>query len=144
MKLTYNEGDIFVIPMRNGKFAICQIVFSPNEKFQEIIGFCVLFIQNDKEFRNDGKLIPLALIDMGNEIKVMFSGKQDLNKGLWEIIDHVDLNEDKEKLKTFNFAGGLYHGEEEISRIPVSEYQNYTSMEVFGFEVIDNVLTANA
>lgn len=49
MKVKYKEGDIFVIPMSNGKFAICQIVFAPKEKFKQAIGFCILSIQNTEE-----------------------------------------------------------------------------------------------
>ncbi|AVV85014.1 hypothetical protein SPWS13_3285 [Shewanella putrefaciens] len=63
---------------------------------------------------------------------------------MWKIIDHVNLTEEKERLKIFNYAGGLYKGEEEIRRIPVSEYPNYLTMDVSGFELVDNILTATS
>ncbi|MDX5631128.1 MULTISPECIES: Imm26 family immunity protein [unclassified Brenneria] len=141
MKVKYKEGDIFIIPIRD-KFAICQVIFSPKGKFKQVIGFCVLFIQSDKSFKNDGVLCPITIIDMGKETKIIFTGNQNIKNGFWEIIDHVDLTEDKKRLRVFNYAGGLYDGEEEIRRIPVSEYPNYTSMEVCGFELIQNILTS--
>lgn len=142
MKVKYIQGDIFTIPLSNGKFAICQLVFSPKGKFKQVIGFCVLFIQDDNFFYNDDKLAPKKFIDMGREKKIIFTGCQNIRNGSWEIIGHVDLTEDKEELKIFNFAGGIYNGEEEIKRIPVSEYHKYTSMEVCGFELVDDILTS--
>ncbi|MDN0088681.1 Imm26 family immunity protein [Yersinia nurmii] len=141
MKVKYKEGDIFIIPVKN-KFAICQIVFAPKGKFKQVIGFCTLSVQDNKSFKNGGVLRPIGLMDMGEEVKVIFTGNQNLKNGSWEIIDHVDLTEDKDELKIFNYAGGLYKGEEEIRRIPVSEYNNYTSMEVCGFELVENILTS--
>jgi len=44
-------------------------------------------------------------------------------------------------LKIFNYAGGLYNGEDEIRRLSVAEYPNYTTMGVSGFELADNILT---
>ncbi|HDC4320769.1 TPA: hypothetical protein O8L55_004718, partial [Enterobacter cloacae] len=50
MKVKYKEGDIFVIPMSNGKYALCQVVFAPKQKFKQAIGFCILSIQDTEEF----------------------------------------------------------------------------------------------
>ncbi|WP_042820487.1 Imm26 family immunity protein [Yersinia wautersii] len=139
MKVKYKEGDIFIIPVKN-RFAVCQIIFAPKNKFKQVIGFCTLSIQDDNIFKNDGVLSPITFIDMGKEIKIIFTGNQKIKNGSWEIIDNVALTEDKNELKIFNYAGGLYKGEEEIRRLPVSEYNNYTSMEVFGFELVENIL----
>ena len=139
MNVKYKEGDVFVIPVGK-KFAICQIVFSPKGKFKKIIGFCILSVQDDKVFLNDGNLHPITFVDMGKESQVIFTGNQNIKNGSWEIIGYAELNEEKEKLKIFNFAGGLYNGEEEIRRIPVSDYSKYTSMEVFGFELVESTL----
>jgi hypothetical protein len=140
MKVKYKEGDIFVIPMSNGKYALCQIVFAPKQKFKQAIGFCILSIQN-KEVRDSGALTPLSFEKFGKEMKVIFTGNQNITKGLWKIIANADLTEDKKQLKIFNYAGGLYDGEEEIRRLSVAEYPNYTTMGVSGFELVDNVLT---
>lgn len=141
MTVKYKEGDIFVIPMSNGKYALCQIVFAPKQKFKQAIGFCILSIQNTKKVRDSGALTPLSFEKFGKEMKVIFTGNQNITKGLWKIIGHADLTEDKKQLKIFNYAGGLYDGEEEIRRLSVAEYPNYTTMGVSGFELVDNVLT---
>ncbi|MEZ3139532.1 Imm26 family immunity protein [Citrobacter braakii] len=142
MKVKYKEGDIFIIPLSNGKNAISQVVFAPKGKFKKIIAFCTLSIQDDERFTNDGILAPISFEKFGKKTEVIFTGNQNISNGLWKIIDHVDLNEDKKKLRVFNYAGGLYNGEEEIGRIPVSEYPNYTTMGVSGFELVDNILTS--
>ncbi|MDX5631166.1 MULTISPECIES: Imm26 family immunity protein [unclassified Brenneria] len=142
MKVKYREGDIFSIPLSNGKYAICQIIFSPKGKFKQVIAFCLLFIQDDEEFNNDGLLNPMSIEKFGKATKVIFTGNQKINNGLWKIIGYADLSEEKKKLRIFNYAGGLYNGEEEIRRIPVSEYPNYTTMGVSGFELVDNLLTS--
>jgi len=141
MKVKYREGDIFVIPLSNGEYAICQIVFASKGKFKKIIAFCVLSIQNDEEFNNDGFLNPISVEKFGKETKVIFTGNQNIINGIWKILDHNDLTEDKKQLKIFNYAGGLYNGDEGIRRISVAEYPNYTTMGVSGFELVDNLLT---
>lgn len=142
MKVKYKEGDVFIIPLSNGRYAICQVVFAPKGKFKQIISFCALSIQDDEAFVNDGLLTPISVEKFGKKMQVIFTGNQNISNGSWKVIDHVDLTEDKENLKIFNYAGSLYNGEVEIRRIPVSEYPNYTTMGVSGFELVDNILTS--
>lgn len=141
MKVKYKEGDIFVIPLSNGKYAICQIIFAPKGKFKKVISFCTLSIQDDEKFNNDGILTPIFVDVFGKKTQVVFTGNQNIRDGEWQIIGSVNLTEDKKKLRIFNYAGGVYNGEVEIKRIPVSEYHNYTTMGVSGFELVDNILT---
>ena len=141
MKVKYKEGDIFVIPLSNGKYAICHIVFAPSKKFKQAIGFCILSIQQTEEVIDSGSLTPLSFEKFGKETKIIFTGNQNISKGVWKIIGHTDLTEEKKQLKIFNYAGGLYNGEDEIRRLSVAEYPNYTTMGVSGFELVDNILT---
>ncbi|KLG14472.1 hypothetical protein YA49_00275 [Enterobacter cloacae subsp. cloacae] len=140
MKVKYKEGDIFVIPMSNGKYALCQVVFAPKQKFKQAIGFCILSIQDTEEFEEKISLTTLSFEKFGKEMKVIFTGNQNISKGIWKIVGHANLTEEKKQLKIFNYAGGLYDGEEEIRRLSVAEYPNYTTMGVSGFELVDNVL----
>ncbi|WP_017348150.1 Imm26 family immunity protein [Pantoea sp. A4] len=142
MKVKYKEGDVFVIPLSNGKYAICKVVFAPKGKFKKIISFCVLSIQHDEIFINDGIIKPISFEKFGKKTQVLFTGNQNISNGLWKVIDCVDLTEDEVELKVFNYAGGLYNGETEIRRIPIAEYPNYTAMGVSGFELVDNILTS--
>ncbi|HFT0376201.1 TPA: Imm26 family immunity protein [Enterobacter mori] len=141
MKVKYKEGDIFAIPLSNGKYAICHIVFAPGKKFKQAIGFCILSIQHTEELMDSGSLTPFIFEKFGKEMKVIFTGNQNISKGFWKIIGYADLTEEKKQLKIFNYAGGLYNGEDEIRRLTVAEYPNYTTMGVSGFELVDNILT---
>lgn len=143
MRVKYKEGDIFVIPLSNEKYAICQVVFAPKGKFKQIIAFCTLSLQDNVEVNMDLLLIPLCLEKFGMKTRVIFTGNQNIRSGLWKIIGHIALTKDKEQLKIFTYAGGLYNGEEEIRRIPVSEYSNYKTMEVSGFELVDIILVSH-
>ena len=140
MKVKYKEGDIFVIPMSNGKYALCQVVFAPKQKFKQAIGFCILSIQDTEECEENSSLTPLSFEKFGKKMKIIFTGNQNISKGIWKIIGYANLTEEKKQLKIFNYAGGLYDGEEEIRRLSVAEYPNYTTMGVSGFELVDNVL----
>jgi len=70
MKVKYKEGDIFVIPLSNGKYAICHIFFAPSKKFKQAIGFCILSIQQAEELIDGGSLTPLSFERFGKETKV--------------------------------------------------------------------------
>ena len=95
MKVKYKEGDIFVIPLSNGKYAICHIVFVPSKKFKQAIGFCILSLQNTEELMDSGALTPLIFEKFGKEMKVIFTGNQNISKGVWKIIGYADLTEEK-------------------------------------------------
>lgn len=95
MKVKYKEGDIFVFPMSNGKYALCQIVFAPKQKFKQAMGFCILSIQNTEELKDNSSLTPLSFEKFGREMKVIFTGNQNICKGIWKIIGHANLTEEK-------------------------------------------------
>lgn len=95
MKVKYKEGDIFVIPMSNGKYAFCQVVFAPKQKFKQALGFCILSIQDTERVKENSSLTPLSFEKFGKEMKVLFTGNQNISKGIWKIIGHADLTEEK-------------------------------------------------
>ncbi|MFP8461890.1 Imm26 family immunity protein [Enterobacter hormaechei] len=99
MKVKYKEGDIFVIPMSNGKYALCQVIFDPKKKFKQVIGFCILSIQDTEEFEEKSSLTPLSFEKFGKEMKVIFTGNQNISKGIWKIIDYANLTEEKKTVK---------------------------------------------
>ena len=96
--------------MSNGKYALCQVVFAPKQKFKQALGFCILSIQDTEEFKENSSLTPLSFEKFGKEMKVLFTGNQNISKGIWKIIGHANLTEEKKQLKVFNYAGGLYDG----------------------------------
>ena len=48
MSQKYQEGDIFLIPTADGRFAVCQIVCALKGRFKKAFAFGVLSIQADK------------------------------------------------------------------------------------------------
>jgi len=143
MNVAYKEGDVFIIELSDGRFAVCQIVFSSQGKFKKAFAFCVLSIQDGRDFNLDriDDFPPMTFQKFKKEVRVIFSGIQLIAKGEWPIIGNSDLSDDKLKMKVFNYAGGLFSGDEEIGRIPVSDYSKYTTMEVSGFDLVQKILT---
>lgn len=86
MKVKYKEGDIFVIPMSNGKYALCQVVFAPKQKFKQAIGFCILSIQDTEEFEEKSSLTSLSFEKFGKVMKVIFTGNQILAKAFGKLL----------------------------------------------------------
>ncbi|WP_175003159.1 Imm26 family immunity protein [Burkholderia lata] len=143
MNVAYKEGDVFIIELSDGRFAVCQIVFSSQGKFKKAFAFCVLSIQDGRDFNlaRIDDFPPMAFRKFKKEVRVIFSGIKLIAKGEWPIIGNSDLSDDKLKMKIFNYAGGLFNGDEEIGRIPVSDYSKYTTMEVSGFDLVQKILT---
>lgn len=142
MNVVYKEGDVFVIALSDGRFAVCQIVFSSQGKFKKVFAFCVLSIQEGRDFDLDraDDFPPMAFLKFKREVRIIFAGIQLIAKGEWPIIGHSDLYGDKLEMKIFNYSGGLFNGDEEIGRIPVSDYSKYTTMEVCGFDLVQKIL----
>lgn len=124
MKVKYSDGDICAMPLTNGFFAICHIVFASKEKFRKTVALCLLSIQDNEIFDNDIPHYIIPVKRFGKEIKVIFTGNQNIINGFLKVIDHIPLNEEEKLLRVFNYAGGLYEGDKEIRRIPVSEFAN--------------------
>jgi hypothetical protein len=145
-KVKYNEGDIFVIPIKNGKYAICQVVFVFKGKFKNVLPFCVISIQNNEEFNvQDHNMNAITLDIYGHEkTRVLFTGTQAISDGSWKIIGHTGLGDDKEELKTFSSGCWVYKGDEDLNiNFHDADYSKYTTMSVGGFEAIQNELVYN-
>ncbi|MBN3824836.1 hypothetical protein G3O00_14575 [Burkholderia sp. Ac-20384] len=143
MNVAYKEGDVFTIELNDGRFSVCQIVFSSQGKFKKAFAFCVLSIQEGRDFNLDriDDFPPMIFLKFKKEVKVIFSGNQLIAKGEWPIVGNCGLSDEKMKMRIFNYAGGLFNGDEEIERIPVSDYAKYTTMEVCGFDLVQKILT---
>ncbi|WP_102273388.1 Imm26 family immunity protein [Cytobacillus massiliigabonensis] len=48
MKKKFNEGDIFIIPMQDDRFAICQIVCALKGRFKKALSFGVIRLGTKK------------------------------------------------------------------------------------------------
>ncbi|WP_322047671.1 Imm26 family immunity protein [Paraburkholderia sp. J67] len=142
MNVSYKEGDVFLIPLNDGRYAACQVIFSSQGKFKKIFSFYVASIQETRDFDVGSveKFDPVVLKKFGKNVRIIFSGNQMILNGDWPIIGSIDLSGEKNEMKIFNYAGGLFNGDDEIGRILVSDYSKYTTMEVCGFDLIQKIL----
>lgn len=141
MKKKYKAGDVFTIPLGEGRYSICKVLWAPVGDYKKVFSFCVLENKNDSPQREGNNNLPMKLNDNGNEINVIFTGVKKISNGEWSVISHDDLNESDSDLLYFNIAGALHKGDEYIRMLDVSEYGEYRSMSVFGFELVLNILT---
>lgn len=143
MKKKYTSGDIFTIPLENGKYAICQIIWAPTGDYKNVFSFCTLETGNHSPSRETDETSPLLLNDDERTVEVIFSGTKNITSGKWAVIGHEDLSGRSKKLMTFNIAGSLHEGDTFIRKLTPNEYTIHPSMSVFGFELIQDILINN-
>ena len=138
-----NAGDVFSIPMNDGRFAIAQVIWMPSgessAKFRNIFSFAVLSIQNNQEIPivNDY----LVFNNYRGDFKVIFTSKEKIFNGEWVLLKRDELSNTHDKLRFFNNAGDLYFLDEHIRKLTVSEYKDYNIMAVAGYELVQQYLS---
>lgn len=138
-----NAGDIFSIPMNNGRFAIAQVIWMPSgklsAKFRNVFSFAVLSIQNDQEIPivNDY----LVFKNYHGDFKVIFTSKEKILNGEWVLLKRDELSSAHDNLRFFNNAGDLYFLDEHVRKLAVSEYKDYNIMAVAGYELVQQYLS---
>ncbi|WP_366346739.1 immunity 26/phosphotriesterase HocA family protein [Paenibacillus amylolyticus] len=139
MRKSYNEGDVFLIPMKDGLFAVCQVVCALKGRFKKTFSFGVMSIQRDETVRlEDGDFL---FYSFGNRrSKVIFTSPANIRNGSWRIVGNTPLTPEKEELKVFQCAGHLYCGDEYIRNLPIEEYSQFNTLGVAGFELVQNHL----
>ncbi|WP_033577392.1 immunity 26/phosphotriesterase HocA family protein [Dickeya chrysanthemi] len=139
MSKKYNEGDVFVIPMNNEKFAICQIVCAFKGRFKKAFSFGVIGIQADCSMPNDSEF--LTFKNSRGEFNIMFSSPENIKNGDWVIIGNIPLTQKKETLKIYQSAGNLYQCDEYIRALNKEEYKSFNVMGVAGYELVHQYLS---
>jgi len=136
---SYNEGDIFLIPMHDGRFAVCQIVCALRGRFKKAFSFGVMSIQRDETLSLEDRDF-LVYSYMQRKSSMIFTSPALLRDGTWRIIGNLPLTPAKKELQVFQCAGSLYDGDEFIRMIPPAEYSLYMTLGVAGFELVQNYL----
>ncbi|MEO2205592.1 immunity 26/phosphotriesterase HocA family protein [Paenibacillus pabuli] len=136
---SYNEGDIFLIPMHDGRFAVCQIVCALRGRFKKAFSFGVMSIQRDETLSLEDRDF-LVYSYMQRKSSVIFTSPALLRDGTWRIIGNLPMTPAKKELQVFQCAGSLYDGDEFIRMIPPVEYSLYITLGVAGFELVQNHL----
>ncbi|MGO4734518.1 immunity 26/phosphotriesterase HocA family protein [Paenibacillus sp. 2KB_22] len=139
MRKSYNEGDVFLIPMKDGRFAVCQVVCALKGRFKKAFSFGVMSIQRDETVRvEDGDFL---FYSFGNRrSNVIFTSPANIRNGSWRIVGNTPLTPEKEELRVFQCAGHLYCGDEYIRNLPIEEYSQFNTLGVAGFELVQNHL----
>ncbi|WP_440116243.1 immunity 26/phosphotriesterase HocA family protein [Paenibacillus sp. QZ-Y1] len=138
-KKGYNEGDIFLTPMNDGQFAVCQIICALKGRFKKAFSFGVMSIQRDETvMMEDGDF--LCYTYGKRESSVIFASPAYLRDGTWRIVGNIPLTPEKKELQVFECAGHLYCGDEYIRNLPPEEYGQFNTLGVAGYELVQNHL----
>lgn len=135
MRKSYNEGDVFLIPMKDGRFAVSQVVCAFKDRFKKAFSFGVMSIQRDETERlEDGDFL---FYSYGNRrSNVIFTSPANIRNGMWKIVGNIPLTPEKEELRVFQCAGHLYCGDEYIRNLQVEEYSQFNTLGVAGYELV--------
>ncbi|MFK3820563.1 Imm26 family immunity protein [Pseudomonas sp. NPDC089407] len=135
-------GDIFYIPMEDGRFAISQVIWlgaeSKEQKFKKIFAFAVLSIGNDQKIPEDQNY--LVFSDHRGEFKVIFTAVDHLKAGEWPILQRGVVSDASLRGLEFNMAGTLYRGGNPVRVLDIDEYQDHILMGVSGFALVERFL----
>ncbi|WFR63104.1 immunity 26/phosphotriesterase HocA family protein [Paenibacillus amylolyticus] len=139
MRKSYNEGDIFLIPMKDGRFAVCQVVCALKDRFKKAFSFGVMSIQRDETVSlEDGAFLVYSYGK--RKSNVIFTSPKLLKDGTWNIVGNIPLTPAKKELQVFQCAGHLYCGDEYIRNLQIKEYSQFNTLGVAGFELVQNHL----
>ncbi|EKT4524843.1 hypothetical protein QEM13_004169 [Pseudomonas putida] len=134
-------GDYFLIPMEDGRSAVCQIIWLGNEskeqKFKKIFAFGVLSIGDSKEIPVGGSY--LSFDDYRGGFIVIFTAIDKLKTGEWPILQSGEID-DFFKDFEFNMAGALYSRGQPVRVLSFKEYKNYLLMSVSGYALVEDYL----
>lgn len=134
MRKKYSEGDIFIIPMQDGRFAVCQVVCALKGRFKKAFSFGVIRLGADEPNVEDGDFLSYRF---GNrQSNVIFTSPENLRNGTWKIVGHIPLTPDKEELQVFQCAGHLYRGDEYIRNLSKDEYGKFNTLGAAGYELV--------
>lgn len=143
MKVKYKEGDIFSIPLGDGGYSICQVIWAPQGDYKKVFSFCVLKRKSKDSKIDFDNRNALELSDNGDTIKTIFTSVKKISNGEWSIIGHDSLTDKNKELLIFEISGDLHQGDDFIRKLAINEYSNFASMSVFGFELVKNILLSN-
>lgn len=139
MRKAYREGDIFTIPMQDGRFAVCQVVCALKGRFKKAFSFGVIRLVQDETNVEDGNFLSYRF--GSRQRSVIFTSPENLRNGTWKIVCNIPLTPDKEELKVFECAGHLYRGDEYIRSLSKDEYGKFNPLGAAGYELVQTHLS---
>ncbi|OWR28139.1 hypothetical protein CDO73_19865 [Saccharibacillus sp. O23] len=137
----YRAGDIFVIPMKDGRSAICQVVCALRGRFKQAFSFGVLAVRSEEAPSAAGDESRYLPIDRSGRIaRVIFASAENLADGTWNIVDYRDLTPEQEELQYFAASTHLYRGDEYVRLLSPDEIKRYPVLQVAGDERVQQLL----
>jgi hypothetical protein len=134
MAKKFSEGDLFLIPMRDGRCAVCQVICALKGRFKKAFSFGVIRLETGEPNLEDGDFL---YYQFGNRRScVIFTSPANLRNGTWQIIGHIPLTPDKAEQQVFQCAGHLYRGDEYIRNLSLDEYSKYNTLGASGYELV--------
>ncbi|PHN32740.1 Imm26 family immunity protein [Pseudomonas sp. ICMP 561] len=136
----YNSGDVFLIPVTSGGFAVCQIICAFRDRFKRVFSFGVLSVTDDdsKVDLLDNEFLYFKS-SRGAE-NLIFTSVEYLKKGKWRIVGNIPLSTEKTKLKYFRDAGALYFDDEFLEMLEFPRYKDFNVLGVAGYELVNSYL----
>ncbi|SEU11768.1 hypothetical protein [Pseudomonas graminis] len=142
LKQVVNSGDYFIIPMSDGRQAICQAVWigknSSGQTFKRVFAFCVLSVGNGKNIPEEVSYLSFQEYD--GPFKVIFTAVDKLFSGEWPVIGSGPIVDQKMVNLEFHMAGDLYVCGEFVKVLPGEKYKDYLEMAVAGYVLVDRYL----
>lgn len=136
----YRSGDVFVIPMTEGRSAICQVVCALRGRFKQAFSFGVLAVRSGGSEAPIGESRYLPVDRNGRASVVLFASAENIADGTWKIVDHRELTPEQEELQYFAVSTHLYRGDEYVRALSVEEMKQYPVLQVAGDERVQQLL----
>ncbi|UFH49887.1 Imm26 family immunity protein [Pseudomonas sp. KNUC1026] len=140
MKHKFEPGDLFLLPITAGGFALCQIVSVFKDRFKKIFSFGVMQISSsDLEL----ELIERDYLQFENargREQLIFTSTEKLNSGEWVIVGHVPLTPTKLTFRYFRVSYNLYCDDVLLGNLDKIKAKKYNVMAVAGFELVQSYL----
>lgn len=134
----YKAGDLFTIPMKDGRWAIGQVICALQDRFDRVLSFGVLSIGEEPKLPEEDREY-ITFKDNGRHGHILFASATNMRR-TWKVVGHLPLTEQKLAMQWFHVAGDLYHNDEWIRKLAIEEYPDYPVMSVAGNERVQIVL----
>lgn len=136
----YNSGDVFLIPVSSGGFAVCQIICAFRDRFKRVFSFGVLSVTDDDSKVDLLENEFLYFKNSRGAENLIFTSVEYLKKGKWKIVGNIPLNAEKAKLKYYRDAGALYFDDEFLEILEFPRYKEFNVLAVAGYELVNSYL----
>ncbi len=135
----YKAGDLFTIPMKDGRWAVGQVVCALYDRLSKAFSFGIVSIDDEPHIPSEDSEF-ITLDSYGRSVQLIFAASSNMRRN-WKVVGHLPLTEQKQAMQWFHCGGQLYHNDEWIRVLLIEEYSKYPAMSVAGNELVQMMLT---